>query len=126
MYRLANRIPTSYKIKHLPRVTLTSVSKWNPHSNDDDDLPLVPPLLSSDTLTYHSQPGDSKSEGSSGLRGGIVIDITPMEEKELFIKLVKTEMEKECTVLTIRAKSNASTVPNVTDDAKELARQKGM
>jgi hypothetical protein len=81
MYRLANRIRTSYKIQPLPSVTLTSVSKWNPHSNDDDNIPLVPPLLSADTLAYHSEPGDSKSEWSSGLRGGLAVDITVREEK---------------------------------------------
>jgi hypothetical protein len=102
MYRLANRITTSYEIQHLPRITLTSVSKWNPHSNDDDDIPLVPPLLSADTLTYHSQPGDSKSEGSSGLRGGLVVDTTGIEEK-----VEKTA--KECTILIVRNTGKSST-----------------
>jgi hypothetical protein len=91
MYRLANRIPTSYEIRHLPRITLTSVTKWNPHRNDDDDLPMVPPLISADTLTYHSQPGDSKSEGSSGLRGGLVVDITSREEKCLVVDITSME-----------------------------------
>jgi hypothetical protein len=50
MYRMANmanRLPTSCELQHLPRVTLTSVSKWNSQSNDDDNLLITDTAFSS-------------------------------------------------------------------------------
>jgi hypothetical protein len=69
MYRLVNRTPTSHEIATLPRIYLTSKEHWTPHCNDDDETPPIPPLLTQDQVTYHSQP-TCKSENSNMTREG--------------------------------------------------------
>jgi hypothetical protein len=86
--------------------------KWNPHNNYYDDLPLVPPLLLANTLTNHSQPGDSKSEVASALKGGLPIGVTSNQGNTsitllILPKLLKTETT--CSVFAIRPETQKNT-----------------
>jgi hypothetical protein len=62
-------LPTAKDMAMLPRIHLTHKQTWHPHSNDDDDSIVIPPLITPAQLTYHSNSFDSKSDGTSGLRG---------------------------------------------------------
>jgi hypothetical protein len=72
MYRIASRPPTAKDMAMLPRIHLTHKQTWHPHCNNADDSLVIPPLITPAQLTYHSNSFDSKSDGTSGLRGSFM------------------------------------------------------